>query len=128
PVQGQHGAHKQELLANLRYCKCLRDCCEHQASISSQLPPAASIFSLAEAEKPCALTVRPLVSSPLPSTFTGWLRVARPTAFRLSGVTSAPASKRSSRSDRLTGCVNVRKLSSGIDFCMRGPRSLRIRT
>ena len=44
-----------------------------------------------------------------------------------SGVTSAPASKRSSRSATLTGWVAVRKFSNGIDFFMCGPRSFRIR-
>src|SRR3954454_5578040 len=55
------------------------------------------------------------------------LRVARPAAASVSGVTSAPASKRRSRSERFTGCVCVRNGSNGIDFFMCGPRSLRIR-
>ena len=44
-----------------------------------------------------------------------------------SSVTEAPASKRASRSTKLTGCVWVRNGSNGIDFFMCGPRSLRIR-
>ena len=35
-------------------------------------PPAAAIFSLAEAENACALTCTAEVISPLPRTFTGW--------------------------------------------------------
>ncbi len=42
-------------------------------------------------------------------------------------MTSAPDSKRASRSPRLTACVCVRNISNGIDFFMCGPRSLRIR-
>src|SRR3954464_3722834 len=94
-----------------------------------QLPPAASIFSRAVAEKPCACTVSFLEISPWPSTLTGTpLRVARLFSRSTSGVISAPASKRASRSRRLTGCVCVRpNCSNGIDFFMCGPRSLRIR-
>ncbi len=55
----------------------------------SQVPPAPSIFSRAEAEKPCARTVSFVEISPRPSTFTGWRRLARPAARRVSGVTSA---------------------------------------
>ena len=54
------------------------------------------------------------------------LRVPRPFSFRASSVTSAPASKRSSRSPRFTGCVCVRNGSNGIDIFFVGPRSLRI--
>ena len=65
--------------------------------------------------------------SPRARILTGSERFARPFSFSVSGVTSAPASKRSSRSARLTGCVLVRKFSNGIDFFMCGPRSFRIR-
>src|SRR3954469_22766058 len=66
--------------------------------------------------------------SPWPSTLTGTpLRVARPSSRSESGVTSAPLSKRASRSRRFTGWVWVRNFSNGIDFFMCGPRSLRIR-
>src|SRR4051812_35239196 len=94
-----------------------------------QLPPAASIFSRAVAENPCACTVSFFEISPWPSTLTGTsLRVARFFSRSASGVTSAPSSKRASRSRRLTGCVCVRPYcSNGIDFFMCGPRSLRIR-
>src|SRR4051812_18084505 len=94
-----------------------------------QVPPAASIFSRAVAENPCACTVSFFEMSPWPSTLTGTpLRVARLFSRRASGVTSAPSSKRASRSRRLTGWVCVRpNCSNGIDFFMCGPRSLRIR-
>src|SRR3954470_2984318 len=76
----------------------------------------------------CACTVSFLESEPLASTLTGTsLRVPRPLAFSASSVTSSPASKRRSRSWRLTACVCVRNGSQGIDFFMCGPRSLRIR-
>src|SRR4051794_19212629 len=78
--------------------------------------------------KACAWTVSFLDSEPLASTLTGMsLRAPRPLAFSASSVTSSPASKRRSRSWRLTACVCVRKGSNGIDFFMCGPRSLRIR-
>src|SRR5918992_511156 len=93
-----------------------------------QVPPAASIFSRAVFEKPWACTVRAFVSSPSPSTLTGTARrVARPASRRESGVTSAPLSKRASRSRRFTGWVRVRNFSNGIDFFIVGPLSLRIR-
>src|SRR4051794_18611184 len=78
--------------------------------------------------KACAWTVSFLESVPLARTLTGMsLRVPRPLAFSASSVTSSPASKRRSRSWRLTAWVCVRNGSKGIDFFMCGPRSLRIR-
>src|SRR3954463_13915349 len=98
------------------------------SSIMRQLPPAPSTFSRAVALKAWAETVSGLVSSPRPRILTGTpRRLARPFSRRASGVTSAPLSKRSSRSLRFTGWVLVRKFSNGIDFFMVGPRSLRIR-
>src|SRR4051794_15926681 len=55
------------------------------------------------------------------------LRLPSPLPASASSVTSAPESKRRSRSARLTGCVCVRKGSKGIDIFFVGPRSLRIR-
>src|SRR6185436_2220726 len=76
----------------------------------------------------CACTVSFFDSVPLARTLTGTsLRLPRPLAFSASSVTSSPASKRRSRSWRLTACVCVRNGSKGIDFFMCGPRSLRIR-
>ena len=96
--------------------------------MSWQVPPADSIFSRADFEKPWACTVSGLVSSPRPSTLTGMpLRVARPAPRSASRSTEAPLSKRDSRSSRLTGCVCVRNISNGIDIFLFGPRSLRIR-
>src|SRR5947209_20205848 len=84
--------------------------------------------SRAAALKPWAWTVRALLSSPRARILTGTsLRLARPRSRSPGGVTSAPASKRASRSARLTGWVCVRKGSNGMDFFMCGPRSLRIR-
>src|SRR3954454_19579538 len=75
-----------------------------------------------------AWTVSGLVSSPLARILTGMpRRLPRPLAWSASSVTSAPESKRLSRSERLTGCVCVRNGSKGIDFFMWGPRRLRIR-
>ena len=93
----------------------------------SMVPPAFSIFPFAVALKAWTRTVSFFVSSPRPSTFTGWRRLASPAARRLSGVTSAPAAKRASRSATLTGCVWVRNCSKGIDILRRGPRSFRVR-
>src|SRR3954467_12821774 len=91
-------------------------------------PPADSIASRAAALNLWAWTVSFLSSLPLARTLTGMsLRVPRPLAFSASSVTSSPASKRRSRSWRLTACVCVRNGSKGIDFFMCGPRSLRIR-
>src|SRR4051794_17811663 len=76
----------------------------------------------------CAWTVSFLSSLPLARTLTGMsLRLPSPLAFMASSVTSSPASKRRSRSWRLTACVCVRNGPKGIDFFMCGPRSLRIR-
>src|SRR3954447_23957053 len=75
-----------------------------------------------------AWTVSGLVSSPLARILTGTsLRLPRPLAASASSVTSAPESKRFSRSEMFTGWVCVRNGSKGIDFFMCGPRSLRIR-
>src|SRR5918992_707313 len=66
--------------------------------------------------------------SPPPRILTGTARLlARPAALSASGATSAPSSKRASRSRRFTGWVRVRNFSKGIDFFIVGPRSLRIR-
>src|SRR3954451_24350212 len=84
--------------------------------------------SLADAENLWAWTVSGLVISPLARILTGTsLFLARPAAFSASSVTSAPLSKRASRSCTLTPCVAVRNISNGMDFFMCGPRSLRIR-
>ena len=92
------------------------------------MPPAASIFSRALAEKACAETVRATVSSPRPSTLTGSrVCLSRPAATSVAGVTSAPASKRSARSSRLTISFEVRNGPIGMDFFMCGPRSLPMR-
>src|SRR3954452_5482034 len=84
--------------------------------------------SRAAAENLWAWTVSGLVSSPLARILTGTpLRLPRPFSASASSVTSAPFSKRFSRSERLTGWVCVRNGSNGIDIFFVGPRSLRIR-
>src|SRR5207248_2396084 len=96
-------------------------------SRTSQVPPAPSTFSRAVALKAWTRTVSFFESSPRPRSFTGMRRFANPAARSDSGVTSAPASKRPSRSATLTGCVRVRNGSNGIDIFLFGPRSLRLR-
>src|SRR3954454_21509996 len=84
--------------------------------------------SRADAENLWAWTVSGLEISPLARILTGTSAfLARPAAFSASSVTSAPLSKRASRSCTFTPCVCVRNISNGIDFFMCGPRSLRIR-
>ena len=103
----QHGQREEQLLADvflpegvdhrLQEAGPLRGLCGHaQASFSSAssavmttaVPPAASIFALAEALKPCAVTVSFLVRSPSPRIFTGSRRCLRMPASRsVSGVT-----------------------------------------
>src|SRR4051812_26785682 len=84
--------------------------------------------SLADAENLWACTVSGLEIAPLARILTGTSPfLARPVALRASSVTSAPVSKRASRSCTFTPCVCVRNISKGIDFFMCGPRSLRIR-
>ena len=87
-------------------------------------PPAASIFSRAVFEKPCAVTASAFVSSPTPRIFTSTetLRIRR-FALSVSGVTSSPASKRASRSRRLTGWLYVRNGPIGIASADVLPRS-----
>jgi len=87
------------------------------------VPPAASIFSRAFAEKPCALTVSFFDRSPLPRIFTSifvFLRI--PAETSASGVISAPASKRASRSRTLTGTVFVMNGTIGIASLDVAPR------
>ena len=62
-------------------------------STTSTVPPAALIFSAAEADTAWTRTVRDLVISPRPSTLTRPCLWTRPRARSVSGVTSVPASK-----------------------------------
>ena len=92
------------------------------------VPPAASIFSTADFEKPCAETDRVVVSSPRPSTLTSTesFRI-NPAAFSDSGVTCVPASKRCSRSATFTGWLYVRNGPIGIASAEVLPLSLPVR-
>ena len=67
---------------------------------TSAVPPAFSIFSLAEAENASALTVNFLVSSPSPRIFTACeLRGTRPAPCSAARSTVPPAKRSSSRAD-----------------------------
>src|SRR3712207_5770691 len=67
------------------------------------LPPAAPIFSAADAEKACACTCTwTPPRSPVPRTFTGWPRRTAPAAARLSGFTEPPWGNRAAIRSRLT--------------------------
>ena len=88
------------------------------------MPPAASIFSAADLENECAVTESFFVSSPSPRIFTSTESFATsPAAFSASRVTSAPASKRSSRLPTFTGCEYVRNGPIGIASADVFPRS-----
>ena len=86
PVEREDEAGEEQLAPDLGDPECVGDRGDHRllpsrsGSTSVQVPPAASIFSLAAALKPCAETVRFLrSSSPLARIFTGTrLRRARP--------------------------------------------------
>ena len=54
------------------------------------LPPAAEIFSVAEEEKACAVTLTFTLISPLPKTFTGYESRTAPFAIKSATVTSPP--------------------------------------
>jgi large subunit ribosomal protein L15 len=70
--------------------------------ISVALPPAAAIFSFAEAENACALTCTAEEISPLPSTLTGRPGRTAPRAARSSTPTVPPSGKSSLMRSRLT--------------------------
>ena len=74
--------------------------------MDSAVPPAASIFARAAAEKACAFTVSAFVSSPRARIFTGRPLCAKPCATRAAGVTSP--SKYSPRIATLTGVYSTR--------------------
>src|SRR3954454_9460620 len=67
------------------------------------LPPAAPIFSAAEAEKACACTwTSTPPRSPVPRTLTGWPRRTAPASARLSGLIEPPWGKSAGIRSRLT--------------------------
>src|SRR5437763_14768090 len=130
PVERQDRGGEQDLVAYLRDAEGAHDRGDHGRSASSttQLPPAASIRDRALALKAWAWTVRGLVNSPLARILTGIpFLVASRCVRSCSSVTASPASKRASRSRRLTACVWVLNGSNGIDFFMCGPRNFRMR-
>src|SRR5918997_7189894 len=67
------------------------------------LPPAAPIFSAADAEKACACTwTWTPPRSPVPSTFTGWPRRTAPASARVSGLIEPPWGNKDAIRSRLT--------------------------
>src|SRR5688572_25019034 len=67
------------------------------------LPPAAPIFSAADAEKACACTCTwTSPRSPVPSTFTGWPRRTAPASARVSGLIEPPWGNSAAIRSRLT--------------------------
>src|SRR4029079_1582609 len=79
----------------------------HGGGITSVVPPAAVIASFAAVEKAWAFTVRALVTSPRPSTFTRPRLATRPRSRSVSGSTVAPVSK-PSRVSRFTTWYSTR--------------------
>src|SRR5215211_4723606 len=67
------------------------------------LPPAAPIFSAADAENACACTstLTP-PRSPVPSTLTGWPRRTAPASARLSGLIEPPSGNSAAIRSRFT--------------------------
>jgi hypothetical protein len=91
---------------------------------SDTVPPAFSTFSRAVAEIACTRTVSFLSRSPFPSSLTSvFVFFSSPFSTRLSGVTSAPSSKRSSALT-LIGAVDVRNGPIGIASLEVAPRCL----
>src|SRR6476620_8087286 len=72
-------------------------------------PPAASIFSLAEAENAWAVTSTLTERSPWPSTLTGWPLRTAPLATSSSTVTWPPSGKSALIRSRLTTWNSTRK-------------------
>ena len=78
---------------------------------SDAVPPAAAIFSAALPLNLWAETVSALLTSPRASTLIGARRSeTSPDARRVSGSTTAPASKRSAMLSRLTTAYSIRKM------------------
>src|SRR5690625_4574609 len=73
------------------------------------VPPAAVIICSAEAENFCAVMSNFALTSPLPSTLTGWFLRTAPLATRSSTVTEPPSGKSSCRVDRFTTWNSTRK-------------------
>ena len=81
----------------------------------STVPPAASIFSRAVAEKRCAVTDSFFVRSPWPRIFTSVRRLLiRPSFSRAPRRDVVAGVETRSRSRTLTACVNVRNGPTGI--------------
>src|ERR1700751_1048337 len=85
PVHEQHCKGKDNPLAQIRDPKDVRQLLQHYCKTST-LPPALVIFSCADLENLCALTVRATVSSPSPKTFTGCFVLITPALRSTSGL------------------------------------------
>src|SRR5699024_9834160 len=72
-------------------------------------PPAAAIFCSAEAENFCAVTSSLTLTSPEPSTLTGWFLRTAPLATSSSTVTVPPSGNSSCRVARFTTWYSTRK-------------------
>ena len=94
PVHRQHRQGKEHPTPELGNSRCVLETAKHERSNNSNLPPQASIFSLALAENPWALIVSGFVRAPSLRILT--LRILPAKAlFRraASGVTSLPDGK-----------------------------------
>src|SRR5690606_7323744 len=76
---------------------------------SETVPPAARIFSLADAETRSTAISSLTVISPLPSTLTGWPLRTAPLATRSSTVTVPPSGNSAESLSRFTTWNSVRK-------------------
>src|SRR5688500_4348440 len=96
---GQQKAPLQGLAASSRVAGCRGVLFQ----IRVVLPPAAPIFSAADAEKACAWTstLTP-PSSPVPRTLTGWPRRTAPASASVSGLTGPPRGNGAAIRSRLT--------------------------
>src|SRR5579863_8160671 len=121
PVHEQHRQREQDALAQIRNAEDVRQLVKHYCPaftvMTSNLPPALVIFSWADFENLCALTVIAMVSSPSPRIFTGCFVLITPALRRTSGVMVVSPSS-TSRS-KLTMLNSLRKMLVKPRFGMR---------
>src|SRR6516225_6570575 len=121
PVDEEESQGKQDPLAQIRDAEDVRQLFQHYCPAftvkTSTLPPALVIFSCADFENLCALTVRATFNSPSPRTFTGSFALMTPALRRTSGVIVVSPSS-ASRS-RLTIANSLRKMFVKPRFGMR---------
>src|SRR5262249_20358253 len=107
PIDKQQPQRKQDSLTQIRNAKDVRQLLQHYCKTST-LPPALVIFSCADLENLCALTVRATVSSPSPKTFTGCFVLITPALRSTSGL--IVVSPNSASRSRLTMLNSLRKM------------------